>query len=99
MLIRYGMLCDNKELPDIVAELNFWYKEQDAGVKREEPEEVKRQQERPETIEVGSNILAGCDPEKIIKSVDVMLNRERNWKNPFGDGNASERIITSLYNP
>jgi len=43
MLIRYGMLCDNKELPDIVAELNFWYKEQDAGVKREEPEEVKRQ--------------------------------------------------------
>jgi len=29
-----------KELLDIVAELNFWYKEQDTGVKRDELEEV-----------------------------------------------------------
>ena len=54
--------------------------------------------ERPETTDVGSNILAGCDPENIIKSVKAMLNKERDWKNPFGDGHASERIIKSLYN-
>ena len=49
--------------------------------------------ERPETIEVGSNILAGCDPEKILKSVDLMIDKKRDWKNPFGDGKAGERII------
>ncbi|ODS37195.1 MAG: UDP-N-acetylglucosamine 2-epimerase [Candidatus Altiarchaeales archaeon WOR_SM1_86-2] len=52
--------------------------------------------ERPETVDAGSNILAGCDPEKIIKSADVMLGRERNWKNPFGGGNAGEKIIDIL---
>jgi len=49
--------------------------------------------ERPETIEVGSNILAGTNPEKIIESVNLMLKKEPNWQNPFGDGNTSERIL------
>lgn len=49
--------------------------------------------ERPETIEVGGNVLAGCDPEKIYESVNLMINKNRNWKNPFGDGKAGARII------
>ncbi len=49
--------------------------------------------ERPETIEVGANILAGASPDKIIKYAKLMLNRENDWRNPFGDGKAAERIV------
>ena len=49
--------------------------------------------ERPETIEVGANILAGTEPESILEKTKIMLERERNWPNPFGDGKASQRIV------
>ncbi len=49
--------------------------------------------ERPETIEVGSNILAGTNPYRIIDAVKKMMNVNRNWKNPFGDGKAGRRIV------
>ena len=51
-----------------------------------------------ETIEVGSNMLAGCDPNNILKSVTTMINKDKNWKNPFGDGTAGRQIITVLAN-
>ncbi|WP_292461105.1 non-hydrolyzing UDP-N-acetylglucosamine 2-epimerase [Methanothermococcus sp.] len=54
--------------------------------------------ERPETINAGSNILVGADKEKIINGVELMLKKERNWKNPFGDGNSGENIIKILLN-
>ena len=49
--------------------------------------------ERPETIEVGANTLAGATSEKIFEGVSYMLQKDNNWDNPFGDGNAGERII------
>ena len=49
--------------------------------------------ERPETIDVGSNILAGASPDKILQYTGLMLGRESNWRNPFGDGRAGERIV------
>jgi UDP-N-acetylglucosamine 2-epimerase (non-hydrolysing) len=52
--------------------------------------------ERWETLEVGSNILAGAIPEKILECSQIMLSRQNNWSNPFGDGTASERILTIL---
>jgi UDP-N-acetylglucosamine 2-epimerase (non-hydrolysing) len=52
--------------------------------------------ERPETIEVGANILAGVEPESILKSVETMLERDNHWQNPFGDGKTSEKIIDIL---
>jgi len=48
--------------------------------------------ERPETIEVGSNVLAGTEPEKILECARSMLGRSNSWKNPFGDGRAGEKI-------
>jgi UDP-N-acetylglucosamine 2-epimerase (non-hydrolysing) len=48
--------------------------------------------ERPETVEVGSNMLAGTEPERIVKSVKMMLVKGKGWKNPFGDGKAAEKI-------
>lgn len=52
--------------------------------------------ERPETIEVSANILAGASPHKILECVKLMLSRQNNWINPFGDGKAGERIVEVL---
>jgi len=49
--------------------------------------------ERPETLEVGSNLLAGTLPDKILGCTRLMLNKENKWSNPFGDGTAGERIV------
>ncbi|MBN2542421.1 UDP-N-acetylglucosamine 2-epimerase (non-hydrolyzing) [bacterium] len=54
---------------------------------------IRTTTERPETLDVGSNFLAGRDPEQIVKGYWEMVDKERNWENPFGDGNAAERIV------
>lgn len=54
---------------------------------------LRENTERPETVNVGSNILAGTDPDRITRSVRNMLEKDIKWKNPFGDGKAAERII------
>ncbi|MBI4174472.1 MAG: UDP-N-acetylglucosamine 2-epimerase (non-hydrolyzing) [Candidatus Aenigmarchaeota archaeon] len=53
---------------------------------------LRENTERPETIDVGSNTLAGTSPDRIIECVKVMTERRRNWENPFGDGNSARRI-------
>ena len=52
--------------------------------------------ERPETLEAGSNLLAGTNPEKILECAELMIDRNNEWKNPFGDGTAGERIVEIL---
>jgi UDP-N-acetylglucosamine 2-epimerase (non-hydrolysing) len=52
--------------------------------------------ERPETVEVGANLLAGTDPEKIMEYTKKMLERSKGWVNPFGDGRAGEKIISII---
>jgi UDP-N-acetylglucosamine 2-epimerase (non-hydrolysing) len=38
--------------------------------------------ERPETIECGSNVLAGCDPDTILRLVRVVTERPADWLPP-----------------
>jgi len=52
--------------------------------------------ERPETLEVGSNILAGAEPKNILEKTNLMINKNRDWKNPFGDGKAAKRIVNII---
>jgi UDP-N-acetylglucosamine 2-epimerase (non-hydrolysing) len=52
--------------------------------------------ERPETIEVGANVLSGLKPEHILECVQRMVAIDRNWENPLGDGQASRRIVDDL---
>ena len=54
--------------------------------------------ERPETLEVGSNMLAGVEPESILEKAKIMISKSRSWKNPFGDGKAGERIVNIIIN-
>jgi UDP-N-acetylglucosamine 2-epimerase (non-hydrolysing) len=52
--------------------------------------------ERPESLEVGSNRLAGADAARIVEAAAAMIGVPRNWKQPFGDGHATERILDLL---
>jgi UDP-N-acetylglucosamine 2-epimerase (non-hydrolysing) len=38
--------------------------------------------ERPETIECGSNVLAGCDPQHILQMVNLVTSQPANWQPP-----------------
>jgi UDP-N-acetylglucosamine 2-epimerase (non-hydrolysing) len=57
---------------------------------------LRNNTERPETVEAGANILAGATTENIVASAEVMLTRKTDWTNPFGDGNAAERIFNII---
>jgi UDP-N-acetylglucosamine 2-epimerase (non-hydrolysing) len=56
---------------------------------------IRENTERPITVEVGSNVVVGTDPDKIIKFGKEALNNE--WKESkipdLWDGRASERIV------
>jgi UDP-N-acetylglucosamine 2-epimerase (non-hydrolysing) len=52
--------------------------------------------ERPETIDVGANILAGTNPTTIVDSASIMYTADRVWNNPYGDGCAGKKIVNIL---
>ena len=60
--------------------------------------------ERPEGVEAGTLKLIGTEEEMIYKNFSELLNdgyeynKMANANNPYGDGNASKRIIDILYN-
>ena len=43
---------------------------------------IREVTERPETIECGSNVLAGCHPQKILELVDLVTSQPGNWQPP-----------------
>lgn len=59
---------------------------------------LRYKSDRPETIDIGASTLSGCEPERILKMTKLMVKRKNNWKNPFGDGRAGERIIDVINN-
>lgn len=38
--------------------------------------------ERPETVECGSNVLSGVEPEGIRRCLELMLDESRRWEPP-----------------
>ena len=52
--------------------------------------------ERPETIEVGANVIAGTKPDRMLECSKMMLGRDNNWENPFGDGKGARRIVDTV---
>jgi len=58
--------------------------------------------ERPEAVEAGTVKLVGSDQDNIIKEVQKLLNDNSEYqkmskaRNPYGDGNASEKILNIL---
>ena len=60
--------------------------------------------ERPEALTAGTVKLVGTDYDKIVGEVSILLDDHTEYKkmsqavNPYGDGHACERIISSLTN-
>jgi UDP-N-acetylglucosamine 2-epimerase (non-hydrolysing) len=52
--------------------------------------------ERPETVDVGANMLAGVEPRSIADAAKKMLSKTRDWPSPLGNGDASKRIVDDL---
>ena len=59
---------------------------------------VRENTERPETVEVGANQVAGRNPRRVVEAAKRMVKRRPNWPNPFGDGRAGVRIVESVLN-
>ena len=59
---------------------------------------LRENTERPETLEVGSNILLGREYHRLLDYVGRSLKQPPNWSNPYGDGKAAEKIIGIIQN-
>jgi UDP-N-acetylglucosamine 2-epimerase (non-hydrolysing) len=54
---------------------------------------IRENTERPETVAVGANVLAGTDETTIVAKAHEMLSRKKRWRQPYGDGSSGKRII------
>ena len=110
MMNHFGLKVDSIELIEPIDYLSFLQLESkarlvltDSGGVQEETcilkvpcVTLRDNTERPETLEVGSNILVGTESEKIFRGVEKMISRNNDWENPFGDGKAGGRIVKIL---
>jgi UDP-N-acetylglucosamine 2-epimerase (non-hydrolysing) len=57
---------------------------------------LRENTERPESIEVGANVLVGRDANKALAAAEQWLSHDAEhpkWTNPFGDGHVAETIL------
>lgn len=55
---------------------------------------LRENTERPESIEVGANVLVGRDGDKAVEAAEKWLSADNfSWENPFGDGRVAELIL------
>jgi len=62
---------------------------------------LRESTERHETVKIGANQVAGTKKKKIVEKYEKVWrgkDKIRNWKNPYGDGNTSRRIIDTCFN-
>ncbi|NQY48702.1 MAG: UDP-N-acetylglucosamine 2-epimerase (non-hydrolyzing) [Colwellia sp.] len=62
---------------------------------------LRENTERPESIEVGANVLVGRDADKALAAAEKWLANDAgnfNWNNPFGDGHVAETILNIITN-
>ncbi len=63
---------------------------------------LREETERPEAVEAGCAALVGTDRHRIVTEVERLWNDAHAYRqmqragNPFGDGTASQRIVTTL---
>ena len=63
---------------------------------------MRQETERPEAIAAGTARLVGVAKGNIVKVTEMLLNDENEYAkmakavNPYGDGNASKRIIEAI---
>tara|TARA_R110000868_G_scaffold14457_5_gene67367 strand:- start:18984 stop:20090 length:1107 start_codon:yes stop_codon:yes gene_type:complete len=57
--------------------------------------------ERQESVEAGQSILVGTNTQKIVEEAQNILDNSsgsKSWNNPYGNGDASKKIVSYLLN-
>lgn len=57
---------------------------------------LRENTERPETVQIGCNMVAGYQPETIANAAQNLMGRSRDWKHPYGDGDAAKKTLDHL---
>ncbi len=57
---------------------------------------LRENTERPETLKIGCNVLAGTDKLRIERAVKKQLRSSIRWKNPYGDGTTGKKIANLI---
>lgn len=63
---------------------------------------LRTETERPEAVDAGTVVIAGVEKDSVFNTVDNLLKNENAYKkmanaiNPYGDGQASKRIVNYL---
>jgi UDP-N-acetylglucosamine 2-epimerase len=63
---------------------------------------LREKTERPEAVHAGTAEVVGCDPQRIISAVSTLLDNKGEYQrrtfihNPYGDGQASARIVGAM---
>lgn len=54
---------------------------------------LRNNTERPETVTVGSNAIAGMKPVQIVHCALEMLSNTKTWQNPYGNGTTGKKMV------
>lgn len=54
--------------------------------------------ERPETVVLGSSIVAGLEPANVVQSIETFMTENRKWDHPYGDGHTADRVADVMKN-
>ena len=56
---------------------------------------IKDVTERPETIESGSNMLTGVQPDLMLRAVEIVLKEKHEWESPskYLEKYASSKVV------
>lgn len=57
---------------------------------------LRKNTERPETLDAGANMLGGVSAPGMRRAVSAMLRKPKKWRVPFGNGKAGEKIVGIL---
>lgn len=63
---------------------------------------LRENTERPETVELGANILVGCDKALIIKHAINLIEKKEEYSkmiiscNPYGNGDTSQKVLNII---
>lgn len=69
--------------------------QEEAAIMRVPLVTLRENTERQETLALGSNILAGFEPESILEKTQEMLSRPADWQHPYGE-RVTEKMLDVL---
>ena len=54
---------------------------------------LREDTERPETVDIGANVITGLDKDKVLNAMNKFSKNRDSWTSPYGEGDTSKKII------